>query len=127
MRFSKGVPFGRFAKLHNPEMFQKYETVIVFTVEEMNRRYNSIMAEIEFINKINLHLDKNEEWKLIGYWPKIMRSVHNIDLNMDMIFKKEPLQSYLDVYLYKNIHTPQNVAVSPSKAIATIKDSINLL
>lgn len=43
------------------------------------------MAEIDYINKIYLHLDRNEEWKLIGYWPKIMESVDMIDMDMDLI------------------------------------------
>ena len=121
MRVSEGVPFGRIAELYNPEMFQEHETVIVFTRDDVNRRYTSIMEQIDDINKIDSHLDRSEEWKLIGYWPQIMQRVHRIDMNMDLIFKKEPLQSYLDAYLYHNIKShPKNVAVSSKKAIATI-------
>ena len=129
MRVSEGVPFGRIAELYNPEMFKKHETVIVFTRDDVNRRYTSIMEQIDDINKIDLHLNRSEEWKLIGYWPKIMQKVHRIDMNMDLIFKKEPLQSYLDAYLYNNIQShPKNVAVSQKKAIATINASnLNLL
>ena len=129
MRVSEGVPFGRIAKLYNPEMFQEHENVVVFTRDDINRTYTSIMAEIDFINKIDLHLDRSEEWKLIGYWPKIMQSVHRIDMNMDLILKKEPIQSYLDTYLCRDIQSPQkNVALSEQKAIATINASnLNLL
>ena len=129
MKVSEGVPFGRIAELYNPEMFQERETVIVFTRDDINRTYTSIMAQIDHINKIDLHLDRSEEWKLIGYWPKIMQNVHIIDMNMDLIFTKEPIQSYLDAYLYNNIQSPQkNVAVSEKKAIITTNASnLNLL
>lgn len=126
MRVSEGVPFGRIAELYNPEMFREYENVIVFTREDINRIYNSIMTEIDHINKIDLNLDRREEWKLIGYWPQIMQGVHSIDMDMDLIFKKEPLQSYLDAYLYNNIpNLHKEVSVSERKAIATI-DVYNL-
>lgn len=130
MRVSEGVPSGRFAKLYNSEVFQDHEEVIVFRREDINRTYTSIMAEIDDINKINLHLDrKTDEWKLIGYWPQIMQKVHHIDINIDLLLKKEPLQAYLDSYLYNDIKSPQkNVAVSQKKAIAKIKVSkLNLL
>ena len=129
MRVSEGVPFGRVAELYNPEMFHEHENVIVFTRDDINRTYFSIMAEIDHVNKIDLHLDRSEEWKLIGYWPEIMQKVHSIDMNIDLIFKKEPLQSYLDTYLYNNIKSSQkNVTVSQNKAIATINASnLNLL
>lgn len=67
MKVSEEVPFGRIAKLYNPEMFQKHENVIVFTKDNINRTYTSIMAEIDHINKIDLYLDRSEEWKLIEY------------------------------------------------------------
>jgi hypothetical protein len=124
MRVSEGVPDGRIAELYNPEMFQEHEEVIVFTREEFNRTYTSIRKQIDYINKIALHLDRSEEWKLIGYWPKIMQNVHRIDMNMDLIFKKEPIQSYLDAYLYDNIQSSQNnLSVSEKEAITTIKAS----
>jgi hypothetical protein len=123
VRVSEGVPFGRFAELYNPEKFQENESVIVLTRDDINRTYTSIMTEIDYINKIALHLDKSEEWKLIGYWPKIMQSVGMIDFNMDLIFEKEPVQSYLDAYLYNSVQSPKNVAVSENKAVATINAS----
>lgn len=130
LRVGEGIPSGRFAKLYNPEIFEEHEEVIVFTREDIERTYTSIMAEIDDINKINLHLDRRtDEWKLIGYWPQIMQKVHHIDMNMDLIFKKEPLQAYLDSYLYNDIKSPQkNVAVSQKRTIAEIKVSkLNLL
>jgi len=57
-----------------------------------------------------------------------MQSVHRIDMNMDLIFKKGSMQSYLDAYLYKDIHSSQrNVAVSQNQAIVAINASNNLL
>lgn len=97
---SEGVPRGRIAELYHPEMFQEHEEVIVFTRDEFNRVYTSMREQIDYINKTDLHLDRNEEWKLIGYWPKIIEKVQILDANMDSIFKKEPIQCYLDAYLY---------------------------
>jgi hypothetical protein len=129
MRVSEGVPDGRIAELYHSEMFQEHEEVIVFTREEFNRTCTSILKQIDYINKIDLHLDRSEEWKLIGYWPKIMQNVHRIDMNMDLIFKKEPIQSYLDAYLYDNIQSSQNkVSGSEKEGITTINASnLNLL
>jgi len=115
---------GRFAKLYNPEIFREHEEVIIFTRDDINRTYNSIMAQIDDINKIDSHLDRKEEWKLIGYWPQIMQRVCHIDVNMDLMFKKESMQSYLDAYLYNNVcSSKKNVAVSQKRSIATINAS----
>jgi hypothetical protein len=116
MRVSEGVPRGRIAELYNPDMFQEREEVIIFTRNEFNRFYHSIMEQIDYINGIDLYLDRSEEWKLIGYWPKIMEKVHIMDMNMDSLLKKEPLQCYLDASLYNTIRSShQNVAVSKRK------------
>ena len=48
-----------------------------------------MQEQIDYINKIDLYLDRSEEWKLIGYWPKIMQRIHLLDMNMDSIFEKE--------------------------------------
>lgn len=121
MRVSLGAPLGRIARLNNPEMFREYENVIVFTREDIRRRYKTITREMAYINKIGLNLDKNDEWKLIGYWPTIMQVVSRIDMNMDLIFKREPLQSYLDAYIYNNIQDQKNISLSPQKALNTGK------
>lgn len=73
MRVSEGMPCGRFAELCNPEVFQEPETVIVFTMEDINRMFTSIMAKIDYINKIYLHLDRDEEWKLRAIGRKLWR------------------------------------------------------
>ena len=107
MRVSEGVPEGRIAELHHPEVFQEEEEVIVLTREEFSRTYTSLKEQIDYIVMVDLHLDRSEEWKLMGYWPRIMQSVHRIDLSMDLIFQKEPLQSYLDAYLYQDMPSSQ--------------------
>ncbi len=124
MRVSEGVFFGRIAKLYNPEKFQDREEVIGFPREDFNRTYTSIAQQIDYINKISLHIDRSGEWMLIGYWPKIMQRVHRVDMHMALILKKEPLQSYLDAYIYDNIQSPQKkIAISESEAITKIKVS----
>ncbi len=101
MRVSEGIPNGRIAELSHPEMFQEHEEVIVFTRNEFNRFYTSMMEQINYINQIDLYLDRSEDWKLIGYWPKILQRVHLLDRNIDSILTKEAsLQCYLDASLY---------------------------
>jgi len=124
VRVSEGRLLGRYAGIYNPKMFKEHENVIVFTRDDINRTYTSIMAEIDYINKIDQKLDNSEEWKLIGLWPQIIQNVHRIDMNIDLILKKEPLQSYLDTYLYNDIQSSQkNVSVSKKKARIKIKAS----
>jgi hypothetical protein len=73
--------------------------------------------QIDYVNNIDLFLDRSEEWKLIGYWPKIMEKVNILDINMDSILRKEPsLQSYLDASIYNTIKSShKNVAVVKKK------------
>jgi len=116
MRISQGASYGRKVELYNPEMFQEREEVIVFTRNEFNRFYTSMREQIEYINEIDLYFDRSEEWKLIGYWPKILERVHILDVNMDSLLKEEPLQCYLDASLYNTIKSPnKKVAVSKKK------------
>ena len=116
MRISEGVPNGRIAELYNPEMFQEHEEVIVFPREGFNRIYRSIQEQIDYINKVEMHLDRSEEWKLIGYWTRILERINILDLNMNSMLEKEPMQCYLDSYLYNTIKSSKNkVAASPRK------------
>ena len=116
MRVSEGVPRGKIAELYNPEMFQEREEVIIFTRNEFNRFYTSMMEQIDYNNEIDLYFDRSEEWKLLGYWPKFMDRVHILDVNMDSLLKIEPLQCYLDASLYNTIRSSsKNVAVSKRK------------
>ena len=116
MRVSEGVPKGRIAELYNPEMFQDCEEVIVFTRDEFSRFYNSMQEQIDYINEIDLYLDRSGEWKLIGYWPKILERVNILDVNMDSLLKNEPLQCYIDASLYKTTGgSNKNVTASKKK------------
>ena len=116
MRVSEGTPKGRIGELYNPEMFQEHEEVIVFTRAEFNRFYTSMQRQIDYINKIDLYFDRNEEWKLIGYWPKILEKIHILDVNIDSLLKEEPFQCYLDASIYNTIKsTNKNVEVSKRK------------
>lgn len=103
MRVSEGATYGRFAEIYNTEMFQEHEEVIIFTREEFNRTYSSMCEQIDHINKIDMQLNQEDDWKLMGYWPKIMAKVYLIDANVDSIFEKKQLQCYLDTYLYNRI------------------------
>ncbi|MCE5214251.1 MAG: hypothetical protein LLF83_05975 [Methanobacterium sp.] len=124
MRVSEGVPRGRFAELYHPEMFSEGEEVIVFTRDEFNRTYSSLGEQIAHINRTYLRLDRDEDWKLIGYWPRILERVHILDLNMDQIYKNQPLQCYLDAYLYPTIHgSDEPAAVSEKEGISISKVS----
>ncbi|MBZ2165472.1 hypothetical protein [Methanobacterium spitsbergense] len=117
MRVSEGIPNGQIAELSHPEMFQEHEEVILFTRNEFNRFYTSMMEQIKYINKIDLYLDRSEDWKLIGYWPKILQRVHLLDRNIDSILtKEESLQCYLDASLHNAVRSIQkNVEVTKRK------------
>jgi hypothetical protein len=115
MRVSEGVPRGRIAELYNPGMFQEREEVIVFTRDEFSRTYTSMREQIDYINKTDLHLNRSEEWKLIGYWPKILGRVYILDRNLDSILEKKPLQCYLDACLFNTIRSSHKNAVSKRK------------
>jgi hypothetical protein len=116
MRMSEGVPKGRIVEIYNPGMFQEHEEVIVFTRNESSSFYNSMQEQIDYINEIDLYLNRGDEWKLIGYWPKILERIHILDMNMDSLLKKEPLQCYLDASLYNTIRSShKNVVVTKRK------------
>ena len=122
MRVSEGVPRGRIGELYNHEMFQEHEEVIVFTRGEFSRFYNSMQDQIDYINNIDLFFDRSEEWKVLGYWPKIVERIHILDVNMESILTKEPIQAYLDASLYGAIRNPNNnVAVSKKENTSTSK------
>lgn len=122
MRVSEGVPRGRIAELYNPGMFHEHEEVIVFTRDEFNSTYTSMREQIDYINKTDLHLCRSEEWKLLGYWPKILGKVHILDMNMNSILKKEPLQCYLDACLFNTVGSVnRSVTVSKKKVPVQLK------
>ena len=125
MKVSEGVPSGRIAEVYNPVLFQEHEEVIVFAREEFNRTYSSIKEQIEYINKIAVYLDEGEDWKLFGYWPKIYERIYLLDLNMDLIFQEEPVQCYLDAYLYDTIrNSEKKIAEAGNSVSVQLKHSI---
>jgi len=125
MKVSEGVPSGRIAEVYNPVLFQEHEEVIVFAREEFNRTYSSIREEIDYINKVDMHLDRVEEWKLLGYWTKILERINILDINMNLMFKKEPVQCYLDSYLYDTIrNSEKKIAVAGNSVSVQLKHSI---
>lgn len=120
MRLSKGVPRGRIVELYRPDMFHEREEVIVFIRDEFNSTYTSMREQIDYINKTDLHLDRSEEWKLMGYWPKIMERVQILDVNMEALFRKEPVQCYLDAYMYSAFECLEKNE-APSKSKVSVK------
>lgn len=122
MKVSQGEPCGRKVILYHPELFDEHEEVIIFMREEFSRTYEALIEHMDFITKRDIGLDRDEEWKLLGYWPEIMERAHIIGLDMNTIFGKKPIQSYLDTYLYiksKSIGTELVVTNSkvPGKTI----------
>jgi hypothetical protein len=125
MRVTEAVPNGRIVEVYNPGLFPEYEEVIVFAREEFNRTYSSIREQIDYINKVDMHLDRVEEWKLLGYWTKILERINILDINMNSMFKEEPVQCHLDSYLYDTIKSSEKkIAVSANKVSVQLKHSI---
>ena len=117
MRITEGIPRGRIAELYHPEMFQEREEVIVFTRKEFSRLYTSMRQQIDHINGIDLYFDRNKEWKLIGYWPKIVERIHILDVEIDSFLKEDPIQCYLDAVLYGTARSSNKNIVSSKKKI----------
>ena len=105
-------------------MFKEHEEVIVFTREQFAKYYTSMIEQINIVNDIDLYFDRKEEWKLLGLWPKIMERIHILDINIDSILKKEPLQCYLDASLYETVKNPSKPAIVPSKKKIQIQQTL---
>lgn len=52
-----------------------------------------------------------------------MQVISRIDMNMNLIFKIKPLQSYLNAYIYNNIKNQKKILLSPQKTFNTGKHS----
>ncbi|MDY9923251.1 hypothetical protein [Methanobacterium sp.] len=117
MRVSQGVLCGRRVQLYHPELFNEHEEVIILTREEFRRMYQSMAMQIDHITRLNMSLDRSEEWGVIGLWPKIMERIRIMDLNLENIFSKKPLQTYLDTYIYDDADLPEMVAESSSEVV----------
>jgi hypothetical protein len=103
MRLSQGVLCGRRIELYNPEFFEEHEEVIIFSREEFRRMYQSMAVQINHLHRLDMGLDRGEEWKLMGLWPKFMEYVHVLTLNLESVFNNKPLQTYLDSYIYDGV------------------------
>jgi len=119
MRLSQGVLCGQRVELYHPEFFEEHEEVIIFTREEFRRMYQSMAAQINHLHRLDMGLDRSEEWKLMGVWPKIMERIHILSLNLESIFNKKPLQTYLDSYIYESIGINEKTTIGSLNEVLT--------
>jgi hypothetical protein len=117
MRASQGASYGNYGELYHPEVFDDHEEVIVFKREEFASAFKSMMNSIEFIEDINLKFKRQDDYKLLGLWPKIMGSIHIIDVNIDDFLIQESSQGRLDAFLFN---------ISKSKSTGPIESGIKL-
>lgn len=99
MRASLGIPHGHQARPYHPKIFQNHEEVIVYEREEFRRNYNQIRENINHIILTNLEINCEEDWKLMGHWPRVMDRVRIINRGLDSFFSETQKQCYLDTYL----------------------------
>jgi hypothetical protein len=105
MRASQGASYGKYGELYHPEVFNDREEVIVFKREEFASAFKSMMNQIEFIEDINLKLNRQDDYKLLGLWPQIMGRVHIIDVNIDDFIVQDALQGSLDAFLFNKVES----------------------
>lgn len=103
MRASLGIPHGPKARPYHPQIFQNHEEVIIYEREEFRRNYNQIRENINHIILTNLEINLEEDWKLMGHWPRIMERIHILNLGLDSFFSEKPKQCYLDTYLESTV------------------------
>jgi hypothetical protein len=119
MRLSQGVLCGQRVELYHPEFFEEREEVIIFTREEFRRMYQSMATQINYLHRLDMGLDRSEEWKLMGFWPKIMERIHILSLNLGSIFNNKPLQTYLDSYIYEGIGITEKTTIGSLNEVLT--------
>lgn len=119
MRLSQGVLYGRRIELYNPEFFEEHEEVIIFTREEFRRMYQSMAVQINHLHRLDIGLDRGEEWKLMGIWPKFMEYIHILTLNLESIFNNKPLQTYLDSYIYDSVDIIEKTTIKSLNGVLT--------
>ncbi len=119
MRLSQGVLCGRRIELYNPEFFEEHEEVIIFSREEFRRMYQSMAVQINHLHCLDMGLDRGEEWKLMGFWPKFMECIHILNLNLGGVFNNKPLQTYLDSYIYDDTDVIEKTAINSLNEILT--------
>lgn len=99
MRVSEGVPRGRKIFLYHPELFKEHEEVIVYNRYEFKRTYLSIREYIDEIMKLYYCFDQDRYWELEALWHVIMERIHMININKDLFYELNDLQTYLDTHL----------------------------
>jgi len=104
MRASQGIPHGPKARLYHPELFQDHEEVIVYEREEFRRNFTGMRGYIKDIFLMYLQLDHENDYMLLGQWPRIMDRIHIINIELDSFFSERPVQCCLDTYM----HSPVN-------------------
>lgn len=124
MRLSQGVLCGRRIELYNPEFFEEHEEVIIFTREEFRRMYQSMAVQINHLHRLDMGLDRGEEWKLMGLWPKFMECTHILNLNLEGVFNNKPLQTYLDSYIYDGTDIIEKRAINSLNEILTTESRL---
>lgn len=119
MRLSQGVLCGRRIEVYHPEFFDEHEEVIIFTREEFRRMYQSMTTQINHLHRLDMGLDRGEEWRLMGVWPKIMERIHILSLNLENVFNNKPLQTYLDSYIYEGTGMGEKTTIGSLNEVLT--------
>jgi hypothetical protein len=115
MRASQGASYGRYGELSHPELFSDREEVIVFKREEFASAFKSMMNSIDYIKDIDLKFNRQDDYKLLGLWPRIMSRIHIIDLSIDDFIFQEPIQSSLDAFLFNRTESSSGLIESGIK------------
>ncbi|AUB58551.1 MULTISPECIES: hypothetical protein [Methanobacterium] len=119
MRLSQGVLCGRRIELYHPEFFEEHEEVIIFTREEFRRMYQSMDTQINHIHRLDMGLDRGEEWNSMGVWPKIMECIHILTLNLESVFNSNAIQTYLDSYIYDGMNISEKTGINSLNEVLT--------
>jgi hypothetical protein len=119
MRLSQGVLCGRRIELYHPEFFEEHEEVIIFTREEFRRMYQSMDTQINHIHRLDMGLDRGEEWNSMGVWPRIMECIHILTLNLESVFNSNAIQTYLDSYIYDGMNISEKTGINSLNEVLT--------
>jgi hypothetical protein len=111
MRASQGIPQGPKTRLYHPELFQNHEEVIVYEREEFKRNFMAMRNSIADIFLMYLGLDAENDFMLLGQWPRIMERIHIINLELDSFFSEKPVQCCLDTYMHNTIRANEQELV----------------
>lgn len=103
MRASQGIPHGPKARPYHPELFQNHEEVIVYEREEFKRNFKAMRNSIGDIFLMYLGLDAEDDFMLLGQWPRIMEKIHIINLELNSFFNEKPVQCCLDTYMHNPV------------------------